>query len=151
MVIPPNPFPASLGQAKPETTPQLGSRGPKKRSNRGPKLRSWAMLSAATTSGLLVAQAASANPIQTQAALQAPVQPLVNQTVNTQIVIPAAPQTSLVITPRIAANAALPTPDTTAAVVEAGDLDEDGSAPSVQVGIGASTLEWKCPVPGVHQ
>jgi peptidoglycan LD-endopeptidase LytH len=149
MVIPPNPFPASLQQGKPETTPQLGQQGLEQRLHDRPKLRSWAMFSVAAT-GLFATQTASAaglqaGPIQTQAA---PVQPLVNQTVNTQIVIPAAPQTSLVITPRIAANAALPTPDTTAVVVEAGDLDEDGSTPSVQVGIGTSTLEWKCPVPG---
>jgi murein DD-endopeptidase MepM/ murein hydrolase activator NlpD len=74
--------------------------------------------------------------------------PLVGQTVNTQIIIPAVSQTSVVITPSIAARAALPTPDAATFVVEAGDLDEDGSTPSVQVTLGASTLDWKCPVPG---
>ena len=93
---------------------------------------------------LFVSQTASATRTQTQAA----VQPLVNQTVKTQIVIPVVPQTSVVITPRIAASAALPTPDTAPIVVEAGDLDEDGSTPAVQVSVGSSLLEWKCPVPG---
>jgi peptidoglycan LD-endopeptidase LytH len=62
--------------------------------------------------------------------------------------VPAAPQTSLVITPRIAASVTIPTPDSLPTVVEAGDLDEDGSTPSVQVTLGTSTLDWKCPVPG---
>lgn len=150
MVILPNPVPTSLQHGQPETTPQLGPYALKRPAHDRPKMRNWAMRSVVVMTGLFVTQTASATglkagPTQTQAS---PVEPLVNQTVNTQIVIPAAPQTSLVITPRIAANAAIPTTDSTAAVVEAGDLDEDGSAYSVQVGIGASTLEWKCPVPG---
>ncbi len=112
------------------------------------KFRNWAKLSAWVTVGLLVTQTASAVPAQTQATQTASVQPLANQTVNTQIVIPVVPQTSVVITPRIAASAALPTPDAATVVVEAGDVDEDGSSPSVEVNFGASRLEWKCPVPG---
>jgi peptidoglycan LD-endopeptidase LytH len=111
----------------------------------GRKIRRFAGLSLAATSGLFVTQGAGAVPNLTQTAV---VQPLVNQTVNTQIVIPAAPQTSVVITPRIAASAALPTPDPPTPVVEAGDLDEEGTKPSVQVTLGSSTLDWKCPVPG---
>jgi peptidoglycan LD-endopeptidase LytH len=108
------------------------------------------MLSTAVSVGLLATQTASAVPAPTQATQiqTAVVQPLANQTVNTQIVIPVVPQTSLVITPRIAASAALPTPEPATVVVEAGDIDEDGSTPSVEVNLGASRLEWKCPVPG---
>jgi peptidoglycan LD-endopeptidase LytH len=108
------------------------------------KIRSIAALSVTVTAVLGLGQPASAVPQQTQAVV---VVPLANQTVNTQIVIPAAPQTSVVITPRIAASITIPTPDSLPAV-EAGDLDEDGSTPSVQVTLGASTLDWKCPVPG---
>jgi murein DD-endopeptidase MepM/ murein hydrolase activator NlpD len=148
MVTLPNPFPASVQQGKPETTPQLGPNGLEQRSHNRAKRRNWALFSAAATAGLFVTQTASATGLKTGPQTQAaPVQPLVSQTVNTQIVIPTVPQTSLVITPRIAANAALPTPDTTVAV-EAGDLDDDDSSPSVQVSLGASMLDWKCPVPG---
>jgi peptidoglycan LD-endopeptidase LytH len=109
------------------------------------KIRLIAALSVTMIAGLALSQPASAVPLQTQAVV---VTPLMNQTVNTQIVIPAAPQTSLVITPRIAASVTIPTPDSLPTVVEAGDLDEDGSTPSVQVTLGTSTLDWKCPVPG---
>jgi peptidoglycan LD-endopeptidase LytH len=108
-------------------------------------IRRLAKLCLTVATGLLVTQHASAAPAQTQAAVA---QPLINQTVNTQIVIPAVPQTSVVITPRVEAKTVIPTPDAVTLVVEAGDLDADGSAPAVQVALGASTLEWKCPVPG---
>lgn len=156
MVIPPNPFPARQKDGREPSTPlrtpsrevpfsELPWQNVAAERNRRAKIRRFAGLSVMVTAALGLTQHASALPVQTQAAV---VQPLVNQTVNTQIVIPAAPQTSVVITARIAASATIPTPDTSAIVVEAGDLDEDGSAPSVQVTLGASTLEWKCPVPG---
>lgn len=136
---------------------------------RQPKNVCLVTLSVAATAGLFVGPVASAAPMPTQTAA---VQSLVNQTVTTQIVIPVVPQTSVVITPRIVANVALPKPETlivpsivpsvAASIIpsivpsvaasinpgESGDVDEDGSAPGVQVTLGASTLDWKCPVPG---
>ncbi len=123
-------------------------------------IRRVAGLSVAVTTGLLLTQNASAVPNLSQATMigqpaagqalsqVAVVQPLGGQTVNTQIVIPAVPQTSVVITPRIAANAVLPTPDNSPVIVEAGDFDEDETAPSVQITLGTSATAWKCPVAG---
>jgi peptidoglycan LD-endopeptidase LytH len=129
------------------------------------RIRRFAGFSVAVTSGLLLPPTASAVSNRSQVTLVQPVsgvatgvvtgviptpagvvQPLVGQTVNTQVVIPAVPQTSVVITPRVAAGAGLPS-DGPPIVVEAGDLDDE-STPSVLVTLGASATAWKCPVAG---
>lgn len=165
MVIPPNPFLVSPELGMPKATHRGYARTTGVGTKRQPKNVCLVTLSVAATAGLFVGPVASAAPMPTQTAA---VQSLVNQTVTTQIVIPVVPQTSVVITPRIVANVALPKPETlivpsivpsvAASIIpsvaasinpgESGDVDEDGSAPGVQVTLGASTLDWKCPVPG---
>ena len=185
MVISPNPFSASPEIGMPKATHRGYARTTGVGTKRQPKNVCLVTLSVAATAGLFIGPVANAAPMPTQTAA---VQSLVNQTVTTQIVIPVVPQTSVVITPRIVANVALPKPETSivpsttpsivpsvaasinpstvpsvaASInpsivpsvatsinpVEGGDVDEDGSAPGVQVTLGASTLDWKCPVPG---
>jgi murein DD-endopeptidase MepM/ murein hydrolase activator NlpD len=162
MVLLANPVPLSTESETPHRAPSESSNSGSTpaaivRRDVHRHVRRLAGLATAVTAGFLSPQTASAVPNRTQTVptpgvlsgvVSGVVVPAIGQTVNTQIIIPAVPQTSAVITPSIAARAALPISTGPTAIVEAGDLDEDGSAPSIQVTLGTETLEWKCPVPG---